>query len=101
MKKKDYPITRKSPTEVRQDFLDEIENLLDLNEEMGLDKNTSIKFQESIDKLMSMRYIFFYAEYCDKCLNQTPKFIREAYGLITNENDVRELIVRSAQSINN
>ena len=89
-------ITFKSPKEVREDFLDELQNLVALSEEMDLEENISHKFKDSINKLKSMRYIFFYAEYCDQCLKQTPQIIRNAYGLMTNEKDLCDQICHAA-----
>ena len=92
-------ITFKSPKEVREDFLDELQNLVALSEEMDLEENISHKFKDSINQLKSMRYIFFYAEYCDQCLKQTPKFIRDTYGLMTNERDLCDQICHAATEV--
>ena len=99
MKDYDDLITRKTPKELRKDFLAELENLTALNEEMGLEEHISNQFKDSINQLKSMRYIFFYAEYCDQCLKQTPKFMRDAYGLMTNEKDLCEQIVHAAREV--
>ena len=92
--REEHMFETKELKEIRNDYLNELQNLLDISEEIGLKSETADKLLHSVNNLIEMRYIFLYAMYCDECLQRTPKFIREAYGLTFNESEVLESVVR-------
>ena len=92
-KQKEFDIELKDAKEVKQDFLIELENLMDISDQID-DKKTTIKLLHSVNNLLTMRYIFDYATYCDQILHKTPKIIREAYGFLLDADDVLQSTIR-------
>ena len=63
--------------DIREQFEEEVDGLLELAHSLGEDNNLSQRLLRTSNNLKSMHWVFMYAIYTDRCASRTPKIVRE------------------------
>ena len=74
----------------RLNFYDELDELIELAAEIGVDSEYSSRLIKVVEYLTDHRYVFAYAEYSEDCAQRTPKSVHNLLNKVFHYPDPKE-----------